>query len=138
MKKITFLKSDSVDLFYYPTLNRSESVWTGFTSSSDFRNVMDVMVKYAETNHMVSMLTNTLKQSPVTPEDLAYAAEKLQVLGSLGVRFFAFVMPSSAITKLGVKRFTSLNSSGSIIIGHFSSVDEATEWLDKEHLKVKA
>jgi hypothetical protein len=79
--------------------------WDGFATSVQFREAIDKTVDFVKQNPVLYIVSNTTTQRPVGPEDGKYAASKMPVLFSSGVKAMAFVLPKNVLTKLALSNF---------------------------------
>lgn len=103
--------------------------WKGFSTSEVFREAINQTLNFTAKNKVKSILSDTLEQSVVKPEDSEYAASAMPKLFMNGVKAMAFVMPQNAITQLSLKNFGNQNKSEKMQF--FSSVREAEKWLEE-------
>jgi hypothetical protein len=122
------LQTPTVSLDYNQPKHRLVQTWTGFSSSEIFREAIDKSVEFTKSNKVNSILSDTLEQSVVKPEDTQYAASVMPKLFANGVRAMAFVMPKNVLTQMSLSKFDKESKSDNVRF--FGSVDEAQKWLD--------
>ena len=120
-------QTPTVTLDYNNVRHQLVQTWKGFSSSETFREAIDKSVSFTKANQVDTILSDTLEQSVVKPEDSAYAASVMPQLFQNGVKAMAFVMPKNVITQMSLKRFG--NESKVDNVRFFSSVPEAQRWL---------
>ncbi len=123
-------QTPTVSLDYNQQKYRLIQTWNGFSTSDVFRIAIDKSVEFTKTNKVTSILSDTLLQAVVKPEDTQYAAAVMPKLFMNGVKFMAFVMPKDVITQMSINRFDKATNTDNIQF--FPSVDEATKWLDSK------
>lgn len=128
--KIEIINKPNIKVHFDETRRILVQEWVGFTPSADFRHALNISLSFAEINRVDGILSNALKHSPLRPEDVQYAAETIPRFYAAGVKKMAFVIPESAITRLGLKRFESSKPT-SIHVEYFSSVVDAMGWMDQ-------
>lgn len=118
----------NVRIDYDPAKKRLTQVWNGFIPSKDFRDAIDATVKFSEKNPVITIVSDTLNQGVVKPEDTEYAGSVMPKLASRGLKGMAFVIPENIFTQLSLKKFASNEQTKGV--QYFRSVKEAHEWLD--------
>lgn len=104
-------------------------VWDGFSSSEVFREAIDKTVTFVKTNPVKSIVSDTMKQSVVKPEDTEYASEKMPILFKSGIQAMAFVIPKNVLTQLSLKGFNEPNKD--LKVGFFATILDAQYWIDQ-------
>ena len=117
-----------VKLEYDPAKKRLTQVWSGFVPSNIFKEAIDATVKFAEKNSVVTIMSDTLNQGVVKPEDTEYANSAMPKLVGKGLRAMAFVIPENIFTQLSLKKFADNEQTKSV--QYFKSTREAGVWLD--------
>jgi hypothetical protein len=121
-------QTPTVTLDYNSLKHQLVQTWKGFSSSETFRTAIDKTVSFTKTNHVDTILSDTLEQAVVKPEDSAYAASVMPQLFASGVKAMAFVMPKNVLTQMSLKKFGDESKTPSNV-QFFSSVAEAQKWL---------
>jgi hypothetical protein len=121
-------QTPTVNLDYDQPKHRLIQKWNGFSTSEVFREAINKSVEFTKTNKVNSILSDTLEQSVVKPEDTQYAASVMPKLFMNGVKAMAFVMPKNILTQMSLSKFDKESKSDNIQF--FSSVNEAQSWLD--------
>lgn len=117
-----------VTIDYDQFKKRLTQVWNGFIASKDFRDAIDATVKFAEKNQVKTIISDTLNQGVVKPEDTEYAGSVMPKLVAKGLKGMAFVIPENIFTQLSLKKFADNEQTKSV--QYFKSVSDATKWLD--------
>lgn len=128
--KIEIIDKPNIKVHFDETRRILVQEWVGFTPSEDFRHGINISLSFAEINQVDGILSNALKHSPLRPEDAEYAAKAMPRFYAAGLKKMAFVLPESAITRLGVKRFDATNPTD-VNIAHFTEVKAAMTWLEE-------
>lgn len=103
-------------------------VWTGFSTSAQFREGIDETVKFVKANDVKYLISDTSGQKPVGPEDTKYAASVMPGLFGSGVKAMAFIMPKNVITKLALSSFAKEQGLPANVM-YFDNIPEAEKWL---------
>lgn len=103
--------------------------WYNFVSSVEFREAIDFTVSYVKNNTVLSILSDTLKQMAVKPEDSEYAASAMTPLFQEGLKAMAFVIPEDIFTKISLKKFADLEQKNQHKVEYFHNVEEAKHWV---------
>ncbi|ASB48347.1 hypothetical protein [Alkalitalea saponilacus] len=104
--------------------------WIGFASSVQFREAIDKTVEFVKGNQVKYLMSNTVEQKPVGPEESKYAASVMPQLFGGGVKAMAFVMPKNVITKLALSSFAKEKGMPDNV-QYFDNLAEAETWLLK-------
>lgn len=118
----------NVSIEYNQMKQRLTQTWNGFIPSADFRKAIDATVDFCNSNSVKTIISDTLNQGVVKPEDTEYAGSVMPALFQKGLRAMAFVIPENIFTQLSLKRFADQEQSESV--QYFKSVPEAQTWLD--------
>ena len=102
--------------------------WVGYVPSADFRKAIDFTVDFVKQNKVAAILSDTLRQSAIRPDDSEYAAAVMPKLIGIGLQAMAFVIPEDIFTKLSLKRFAETERTDSI--EYFTDSSEANCWID--------
>jgi hypothetical protein len=123
------LQNAYVKLEYDQVKKRLTQEWKGFVPSKDFREAIDATVKFAEKNPVKTIMSDTLNQGVVKPEDTEYAGAAMPKLVGKGLKAMAFVIPENIFTQLSLKKFADNEQTKSV--QYFKSVSDASKWLDQ-------
>ena len=124
----TVLNSAVVKIDYDQSRKQLVQTWSGFASSGQFREAIDKTLVFAKSNPVRTLISDTLNQSVVEPEDTNYAASAMPKLFQSGLKAMAFVMPKSVITQLSLRQFAEEKKTDNI--KYFPSLTEAKKWLE--------
>jgi len=119
----------NVKIEYNQIKKRLTQTWTGFIQSNEFRKAIDATVEFAEKNLVQTIVSDTLAQGVVKPEDTEYASAVMPKLVARGLKAMAFVIPENIFTQLSLKKFA--DNEKSDVVQYFRSTQEANVWLDK-------
>ncbi len=121
--------NNNVKIEYDSAKKRLTQTWIGFIQSKDFRIAIDATVEFAEKNLVQTIVSDTLLQGVVKPEDTGYANSVMPKLIGRGLKAMAFVIPENIFTQLSLKKFADNEKSDKV--QYFKSTKEANAWLDK-------
>ena len=114
----------------YNSLNKQMiQIWSNFVSTLEFREAIDFTVSYVKNNEVLSIVSDTLKQMAVKPEDSEYAASTMTQLFQEGVKAMAFIIPEDIFTKMSLKKFADLEQKKQHQVEYFLNVGEAEQWI---------
>lgn len=102
--------------------------WKGFSTSEVFRDAIMKTTEFAKANKVTSIISDTLEQAIVKPEDIEFAASRMPMIAFGNIKAFAFIMPKSVFTQMSVKKFS--NESGVDLIRYFDSYQSAQKWIN--------
>jgi hypothetical protein len=122
-------QNSNVKIEYNQADMRLTQTWTGFISSKEFRIAIDKTRAFAINNKVVSIISDTLNQGVVKPEDTEYAASIMPDLFKSGLKKMAFVIPENIFTQLSLKKFADKEKNENV--QYFKSVKDANGWLNQ-------
>lgn len=120
-------QNSNVKIEYDQTNKRLTQTWIGFISSKEFRIAIDKTLEFALQNQVVTIISDTLNQGVVKPEDTEYAAGIMPGLFKKGLRKMAFVIPENIFTQLSLKKFADKEKNENV--QYFKSISDANSWL---------
>lgn len=118
----------NVHIEYFPEKKLIIQTWSDFVPSELFRQAIDATVKFVKVNKVESIISDTLKQRAIKPEDSEYAASVMPVLFENGLKAMAFIIPENIFTKLALKNFADKDKSNKI--QYFMNINEAFKWIE--------
>lgn len=118
----------NVKIEYDPSKQRLTQIWNGFIPSSDFRKAIDATVDFTRKKPVKTILSDTLNQGVVKPEDTEYAGSAMPRMAENGLKAMAFVIPENIFTQLSLKRFAENEKDEAV--QYFKTVPDAHNWLD--------
>ncbi|MCG8683887.1 MAG: hypothetical protein MI892_03360, partial [Desulfobacterales bacterium] len=86
----TIYDDPSVKLEFDPVKKQLVQRWQGFAVSEKFREAIDKTVSFVSTNAVNSIISDTLQQKVVKPDDSQYAQSAMPKLFKNGVKKMAF------------------------------------------------
>lgn len=122
-------QNSNVKIEYNQANLRLTQTWTGFISSKDFKIAIDKTREFAIKNKVVSIISDTLNQGVVKPEDTEYAASIMPDLFKSGLKKMAFVIPENIFTQLSLKKFADKEKNENV--QYFKSINDANIWLNQ-------
>ncbi len=87
-------------------------------------------MEFCKINPVKTIVSDTLNQGVVKPEDTEYAGSVMPVIFAKGLKAMAFVIPENIFTQLSLKRFADQEQSDNV--QYFKSVPDAHTWLDEK------
>lgn len=121
-------QNPNVTVEYNESKQQLVQKWKGFSSSDVFREAINKTVNFTASHNVKSILSDTIEQGVVKPEDTKYATSVMPKLFGNGVKAMAFVMSQNALTQLSLKSFENQNKVDNV--NFFGSVRDAEKWLD--------
>jgi hypothetical protein len=123
-------ETENVKIKYNSINKQVTQTWFNFIPSADFRQAIDFTVSFVKSNEVHSILSDTLKQMAVKPEDSEYAALTMNQLFNEGIKAMAFVLPEDIFTKMSLKKFADIELKNQHKVEYFLSIDEAMKWIE--------
>ncbi len=118
----------NVTIEYDQMKQRLTQTWNGFIPSADFKSAIDATVNFCQSNSVKTIISDTLNQGVVKPEDTEYAGSVMPTMFNKGLKAMAFVIPENIFTQLSLKRFADQGQNENV--QYFKSIPEAQIWLD--------
>jgi hypothetical protein len=121
-------EAPTITVEYNPEKFQIIQKWTGFSTSEVFRTAIMKTTEFARSNMVKSVISDTLEQAVVKPEDIEFAASRMPRVAFGNIKAMAFIMPKSVFTQLSVKKFE--KDSHVDLIRYFDSYATAQSWID--------
>jgi hypothetical protein len=103
--------------------------WKGFATSEQFREGIQKTVEFFEKKNPSRLISDTKDFAVVKKEDTDWVATQATPnLIKHGLKFMAFVLPTSAFTQISVNNFKS-KASDILQIQYFDDLGRAKDWL---------
>jgi len=122
-------QTPTVSLEYNQVKKQLIQKWTGFSTTQVFREAIDKTVEFTKANKVESIISDTLDQDVVKPEDSNYASAAVPKLMANGLKAMAFIMPKNVITKMGLNKFE--KDSKTELVRFFPNLSEAQNWIEE-------
>ncbi len=104
--------------------------WKGFAKSEEFRHGIEKSLELFKQHKANKIISNTKNFAVVRKEDTDWVATQITpLLVQNGLRYMAFILPSSAFTKLSVDNFKS-KADDVVQIRYFDDQQMAEAWLE--------
>jgi hypothetical protein len=104
--------------------------WKGFAKSEEFRQGIEKSVEAFRQTRANKIISNTKDFAVVKKEDTDWVATQVTpLLVQLGLKYMAFIIPSSAFTKISVDNFKS-KADDAVQIRYFDDQAKAKAWLE--------
>jgi hypothetical protein len=124
-----FFQTPNIKLEYDSQLKQVVQTWYNFVPSEDFRKAIKITLEFVINNDVVSIISDTLKQNAVKPEDSEFAAGVMEELFREGVMAMAFIIPEDIFTKMALKKFADIDQKNQHKVEYFQSIAEARIWI---------
>lgn len=122
-------QTPNIEIDYNSVNKQIVQTWYNYVPSVDFRQAIDFTVDFIRKNHVISIISDTLKQNVVKPEDSEYAAKVMGQLFNDGVQAMAFVMPDDIFTKISLKKFADIELNNQHKVEYFLHKEDAENWI---------
>mgnify|MGYP006285230187 FL=1 len=123
-------QNENVKITFDQDKKRLIQEWKGFASSQVFREAIDKTCDFVKKNNVKTIISDTLQQNVVKPEDAEYAASVIPTMARNGMKAMAFVVPENVFTKLSLDKFS--HSVKGENTKYFKTRSEAEKWLDTQ------
>ncbi len=123
-------QNDNVKITYDQGKKRLIQEWTGYAPSDVFREGIDKTYEFVKSNDVKTILSDTMQQNVVKPDDAEYAASVIPTMARKGMKAMAFVVPENVFTKLALDKFS--HSIKGENTKYFKTRAEAEKWLDEQ------
>lgn len=130
MAFMIFFQTENIRLEYDSQLKQVIQTWYHFVPSEDFRKAIKITLEFVRNNDVISIISDTLKQNVVKPEDSEFAAGVMEDLFHEGVMAMAFIIPEDIFTRLSLKKFADIEQTYQHKVEYFLSIDEAKNWIN--------
>ena len=122
-------QTTNVKLEYDSLSKQLIQTWFNFVPSDEFRKAIDFTVEFVKKNEVKSILSDTLKQRAVKPQDSEYAASVMPQLFGSGLVAMAFLIPEDIFTKMSLKKFADIEVKSQHNVEYFFDLAEAQKWI---------
>ena len=123
-------QNENVKITFDQNKKRLIQEWKGFSSSTVFREAIDKTCDFVKANNVKTILSDTLHQNVVKPDDSEYAASVIPTMARNGMQAMAFVVSENVFTKLSLDKFS--HSVKGENTKFFKTRAEAEKWLDTQ------
>ena len=123
-------QNENVKITFDQNKKRLSQEWHGFATSDVFREAIDKTCDFVKTNNVKTIVSDTLNQNVVKPEDAEYAASVIPTMARNGMKAMAFFVPENVFTKLSLDKFS--HSVKGENTKYFKTRAEAEKWLDTQ------
>lgn len=122
-------QSSHVTIQYDDEHKQLTQTWFDFVPSVEFRKAIDYTVSFVNSNEVKVIISDTLKQNAIKPEDAEYATSVMPVLQEAGLKAMAFIIPEDIFTKMSLKKFADLEEDYQHNVEYFFNMDDVAVWL---------
>ncbi|MEO5602809.1 MAG: hypothetical protein ABIR06_17955 [Cyclobacteriaceae bacterium] len=131
MARIIF-ENPSITIFYYEDKDYLFIKWHGFTQSEPFRNAATQILKTIEITKTTSILSDNTNSKVISPNDHGWAAFNwFPQAEAKGIKMLATVLSADYFNRASEKVIEDMAEIKYMKIKNFSSVDEASKWLQE-------
>jgi hypothetical protein len=123
-------QNENVKITFDQDKKRLIQEWKGFASSQVFREAIDKTCDFVKKNNVKTIISDTLQQNVVKPDDADYAASVIPTMARNGMKAMAFIVPENVFTKLALDKFS--HSVKGENTKYFKTRAEAEKWLDTQ------
>lgn len=123
-------QTSHITIQYDPERKWLIQVWNDFIPSNEFREAIDATVMLVKSKEVTAIISDTLNQKAIKPEDSEYAASVVPLLFNAGLKAMAFVIPENIFTKISLKRFAIIGGENQHNVEYFFNRDDADNWLN--------
>jgi len=123
-------QNENVKITFGQDKKRLIQEWKGFASSEVFREGIDKTCDFVKKNNVKTIISDTLQQNVVKPDDADYAASVIPTMARNGMKAMAFIVPENVFTKLALDKFS--HSVKGENTKYFKTRAEAEKWLDTQ------
>lgn len=129
-KKETLINNEYAYLWYYPEFKIVYHRMNKFTSGKDLRHILSAgLVKFQEEG-CSKWLSDDRENIVITEEDGIWVASNwTEQMMEAGWKYWALLIPSTAIAKISYKKAIDLYSSLGISVQLFDQPNDALNWL---------
>jgi hypothetical protein len=127
---ITIIDDEKRSLLFHADSRVVHHTMKGPVFGDDFRDLLARGAECLEQNHAAKWLSDDRKNGPIGPEDSAWGETIWgpRVLKA-GFRFWAIVVPASAVGSLQMHRFANMYRERGVLVEIFSELEPAWAWL---------
>lgn len=122
-------KSAHITIQFDDEHRRLTQTWFDFVPSDEFRKAIDFTVSFVSKNEVAVIISDTLKQHAIKPEDAQYATSVMPLLHDAGLKAMAFIIPEDIFTKMALKKFADLGGDYQQKVEYFFNMDDVLNWL---------
>jgi len=120
-------EQDHVKVWYNTGTKQLIQKWSGFASSKEFREAIDVTIDFTQHYHVLSLICDLSEQQVVSMEDIHYASHEFPKLFDYGILASAFVIPADIFSQISLKEFASMQDETTV--QYFKSIEKANKWI---------
>ena len=114
---------------YDETINCISQHWKGYAKSEQFRAVIEKSIRLLKQKGATCLISNTKELAVVSNEDTQWAAtHATPIMIGYGLRYMAFIVPTSVFTQLSVNNFKT-KTEDKLQLHYFTDLAKAKEWL---------
>jgi len=109
------------------------SAGIGQTNTEDLQWLMDTVLKHAAGWKTTgwAYIADCTQMKPIGPRESGVLVKMTKAFVEAGCKAFGFAEGTSMMLKIQAKKNTQMSDTG-VIEGHFATVDEVLDWLEKD------
>ncbi len=105
--------------------------WKGFAKSAEFREGINKSLEFFKQKKVDKIISDTKNLSLVKKEDTDWVAREVTpAMVKQGLKYMAFIVPSSVFTQLSVDNYKT-EANKAVTIRYFDQLAEAKAWLSE-------
>ncbi len=105
--------------------------WKGFAKSGEFREGINKSLEFFKQKKVDKIISDTKNLSLIKKEDTDWVAKEVTpAMVKQGLRYMAFIVPSSVFTQLSVDNYKT-EAGKSVTIRYFDQLNDAKTWLSE-------
>jgi len=125
-----YFQSPRFRVFWDPAISTAIGAGEGFVDGEELRTGMDKGLELLIKNCSNKWLAEMSHRRVHTEEDQKWIVDDWTPRAvAAGLRYTAFVLPTSVIAKMSLKRMTHIVAERSLEIGYFDDLEDARQWL---------
>lgn len=107
--------------------------WTGFANEDQFKTAINTSLELFQNGSFVAIVSDTKYAKAISPSLIEWLNTEINPKLVLnGLKKMAFVMPLSAVAKMGTDQFQSSSHSQNLETKYFISKPEALKWVSSK------
>jgi hypothetical protein len=127
-----YFQSPRFRVFWDAAISAAIGAGEGFVDGEELRTGMDKGLELLIKNRSSKWLAEMSRRKVHTEEDQRWIVDDWTPRAvAAGLRYTAFVLPTSVIAKMSLKRMTQIVAERSMELGYFDDLEDARRWLSE-------
>ena len=123
-------KTSILNIYFDEELNLVIMEWKGYSTSIQFRQGIELMLKFMVLNNCSNVLANIREMVLIGVDDQKWLYENFFLKAiKFGFNKIAIITPESYFNKIGLENVSNKIDKKKLKINFFDDVEEAKEWL---------